>query len=180
MQFLKNLASIFHRLVICALLSAIFWGWVFGLVTQVQPAEKVSLYVYCPKLEDEALSIRLEEHRPEGIKAVEVHSFEYAIFGTDIVGADLYLLPESQLSNFPDAFCGEEISMDLPSLMTGDGAVVYRVYDGGTRTGIATEYITYFDDSTPPEDYYLAFGLNSAHLEDGAAMAVVEQLLQIP
>ena len=180
MQFLKNIGSIFHRLVLCALLSAIFWGWVFSLAMDVKPEKKVTLYADCPAIDDIALAEKLEEDLPEGIKAMEVHSFDYAMFSQDIVSSDLYILPASKLGDYPDAFTGSEMRLGAEALTLEDGAVVYKIYDGQTRSGILTDYITYWNDDTPPEDYYLAYGLNSVHLADGAAQFIAEQLLQLP
>jgi hypothetical protein len=45
MRFLKNIVSQTHRWILWALLSAVFWAWIFTLLTDTVPAKKVTVFV---------------------------------------------------------------------------------------------------------------------------------------
>ena len=97
MRVLKNIWSQLHRFVFWAILSTIFWAWIFNVITDAPPAKKVTLYVMTDSCEDRALEEALEPARPEGIRLVRVHPFSYVLFDTqDALNADLYVIPGSQ------------------------------------------------------------------------------------
>ena len=81
MQVLKNIWSQLHRWVFWALLSTVFWGWIFTMVTDTVPEKKVTVYVLTEECRSTELALQLEEDRPEGIKMIKVHPFSYAAFG---------------------------------------------------------------------------------------------------
>ena len=162
MRFFKNVFSQLHTFVLWALMSAIFWGWIFTLVTDAPPAKKITVYCYVPEIRDTELAVRLEEDRPDGIKMIQVHNFEYLLFNSGAVEfGDILILPESQIGEY------EEL------LLPGFEGV--RIYDAASRTGAAASYLGYTE-----EDYYLFLGAKSVHLEDGAARAVADSLLEAP
>ena len=96
MRVLKNIWSQLHRFVLWALLSTIFWAWIFTLVTDTSPEYKVTLYIQSDSCSPVELSLKLEETMPEGIKMVKAHPFSYATFSNaDLLGADFFLVRES-------------------------------------------------------------------------------------
>ena len=163
MRFFKNIFSKLHSFVLWLLISAVFWGWIFTIVTDTTADKKVTVYCMVPALEDTALSVALEERMPEGLSAVRVHTFDYVMFNTEeFYKADAFILPASEIETYAELFAPVE----------GEWGV--KVYDAATGVGIAGEYIQY-----PEEDCYLFLGKDSAHLEDGMAMEVVRELLAI-
>ena len=81
MRILRNIWSQLHRFVFWALISIVFWGWIFTLITDAPAARKVTLYVNTNAPRDKELVLKLEEDLPEGIRFVKVHPFSYAVFG---------------------------------------------------------------------------------------------------
>lgn len=159
MRFIKNVFSKLHAFVLWALLAAVFWGWIFTIVTDTSPERKISVYCYVPELRDTELAVELEKDMPEGIKMIKVHTFEYVMFNVDLIeNGDIYILPKSRIGDY------------LELLAPGDQGE--KIYDAATDTGAAAGFMGYRD-----EDYYLFIGANSPHLEDGKARAVADALL---
>lgn len=157
MRVLKNIFSHLHYFVLWAVLSAMLWMWIFTLVTDTTADKKITLYCHVPQVKSTELAVRLEENLPDGLKMIKVHSFDYVMFEIEpINGGDIYIIPQSETEEFADDLSGEGV----------------KLYDAETGTGIGLEYITYGN-----EDYYLFFGANSVHLEDGKAAAVAQALL---
>ena len=181
-DFLKNIWSQLHRFVVWAILSTILWAWIFTLVTDTGPANKVTLYVQTEGCRDQALAEVLDEARPEGIRMIQVHPFSYALFDTqEALNADLYVIPASQAEGFLDSFApidGEELDRGDRELFTRDGkSYGIKLHDAATGESTAGDYLVY----APGEDYYLFFNVNSLHLGggDGAALRVAEALLRL-
>ena len=182
MRFLKNVFSQMHRWVLWALISVMFWAWVFTWVNDTSPAKKVTLYAQVDVCEDEALAQKLAESRPEGIRMVKVHPFSYAMFDDgDLQGADLYIVRASEIETFLQDFApiGEEDwDFGERELYRADG-IPYgvKIYDAASGEGAASEYLRY----DPREDYYLFFNAASLHLGDGdgAALQLAELLLKL-
>ena len=182
MRFLKNVFSQLHRWVLWALLSAIFWGWIFGFVTDTSPAKKVTLYAQVPACEDKALALALEAEKPEQIRMVKVHPFSYALFDAEeLATADLYIVCASQVEQFLDDFApldSEAIDLEGRELYTARGrAYGIKVYDAASGTGAALDYLHYAEG----EDCYLFFNASSPHLTagDGAALQIARALLDL-
>ena len=182
MRVLRNIWSQLHRFVLWALLSTVFWAWIFTLVTDTVPAKKVTLYLQLEQCRDQELSLKLEESRPEGIRMVKVHPFSYAAFGNrDLLEADLYLVREADAEEMLQSFApldGEDWDPGDRELYCRDG-VCYgvKVYDAASGTGAAQTYLDY----EPEGDYYLFFNADSLHLGagDSAALRVAEALLKL-
>ena len=163
MRILKNILSQLHSFVLWMLFSVIFWGWIFTLVTDVSPAEKVTVYCHVPGIQDTALAAALEEHMPEGLRMIKVHSFDYVMFDVESIGlGDVFIIPASEIESF---------AVDLAPVGEEPGI---KVYDAAAGTGIAMTYIQY---EAAGEDFYLFLGARSVHLEDGKALAVARELL---
>lgn len=182
MRVIKNGFSQLHRFVFWAIISTVFWAWIFTLVTDTVPARKVTLYVQMDSCEDRALSLKLEETRPEGIRMVKVHPFSYAAFGNgDLLWADLYVVRESDAEEMLPSFApidGERWDYGGRELYRFEGSVYgVKIYDAATGEGAALAYLGY----EPDTDYYLFFNAASSHLGegDGAALRVAEALLRL-
>ena len=161
MKMMKNILSHLHTFVLWLLLSAFFWSWIFTFVTDAAPEQKVVVYCKVPELRSTELSVALEERMPEGLRMVQVRSFDYVMFGVDaFYQGDVFIVPASEIEAYAEVLAPVE----------GEHGV--KAYDAATGTGAATAYIRYGD-----EDCYLFLGVGSAHLEDGCALAVARELL---
>lgn len=181
MKILKNFFSQWYKYVFWALMSVFFWGWIFTLLTDAPAAKKLVLCVDRPALRDEALAETLSADRPEGIKLIAVHSFDYYIFDTEELRcADLFIVGEREASTYIESFRPLDDSGFAAggrALWTHEGvAYGVRIYDAQTREGAAASYIEYTAEGETPQSYYLFFGAESAHREDGAAAALAEIL----
>ena len=163
MRVLKNIRSQLHSFALWLIVSVIFWGWIFTLVTDAPPAEKVTVYCHVPGIQDTALAAALEEHMPEGLRMIKVHSFDYVMFDVETIGlGDVFIIPASEIETYAESLApvGEEPGV--------------KVYDAVTGSGAAMDYIQYAD-----EDFYLFLGAGSVHLEDGKALKVARELLSM-
>ncbi len=185
MTVLKNIFSQWFKYLLWALISVVFWAWIFTLLNDAPPNRKLLLCAEVTELEDGALSAALSESKPEGIRLVAVHPFSYYLFDSDeMLSADLYIVSESQAPKYIDSFGPLEGSglagSDRP-LWTHEGrAYGLLIYDAASGEGAAKDYIGYAPSDGEPEDYYLFFGARSAHREDGAAEALAKALLELP
>ena len=161
MKFFKNLWSRLPLFLLWGVISFMLWGWIFTFVTDTSPEKKVTVYCHVPGLEDRALAAELEKTMPEGLKMIKVHSFDYVMFGT-VTGGDVYIIPASEIEPFREDLAPVE----------GDFGV--KVYDPVTGEGAAAAYIRYGG-----EEYYLFLGAGSPHLEDGKALAVAKDLMNL-
>ena len=183
MRLFRNIFSQTHRWILWALLSAVFWGWIFGFVTNTDPAHKVVLYANVDEMQDKALALRLEEEKPEGIKMIKVHPFSYAMFDDgELQSSDLFVVRAEDVEQFRESFApldGESWDPGSRELFLQDGvAYGVKIYDAASGQGAASEYLGY----DPDTDYYLFFNVASPHLSagDGAALRVAELLLRLP
>ncbi len=181
MRVLKNIWSQLHRFVLWALLSTIFWAWIFTLVTDTRPEYKVTLYIQSENCRSVELSLKLEETMPEGIKLVKAHPFSYATFSNaDLLGADFFLVRERDAEEMLPSFApldGEDWDFGGREQYCRDGVFYGVKVRGAAEKGVASAYIDY----EPGEDYYLFFNIDSPHLSsgDGAALRVAEELLKL-
>lgn len=183
MRVLKNIFSQWYKYVLWALLSVFFWGWIFTLLTDARPAQKLVLCVDRPELRDEALADALSADKPEGIKLVAVHSFDYYIFDTEELRcADLYIVGGNEAEKYIESFRPlAETGFDAAGETWQHEGVAYgwKVYDAASGEGLAASYISYAAAGEAPQDYYLFFGAESAHREDGKALRLAEALLKL-
>lgn len=170
MRIIKNIFSKFYLYVLWTMLSLLFVGWIFTLITDTTPKNKVTLYADVSKIEDIELRLELEKSKPEDIKMVKVHPFSYVAFGSGIVGGDIYLVKESDIADYVSSFCalGEELTAryaDRGIYYNEEGAAYgIKVYDCKTSIGCATEYINYLPVvGEEAQDYYLFFNKDSLH-----------------
>ena len=177
----RSIRTIFSRLppyVLWLLASVIGWGWIFGLISEPPPDRRLLLCVDATAMEDRALSLALEQERPEGIRAIKVHPFSYYLFGEqELQQADLYIVGEQRAAQLWENFLPlsqTSFSAAGQELWRFKGeAYGLRVYDAASGEGVLTDYIN-FDGG---EDWYLFFGAQSPHIDDGAAAGLAERLL---
>lgn len=163
MKMIKRILSQWHSFVLWLLVSALFWSWIFTFVTDTSPEKKVTVYCKVPEIQDIALAAALEERAPEGLRMIKVHSFDYVMFGLDaFYQGDIFIVPASEIETYADALALIEGKRDV------------KAYDAASGAGIAMDYIRY-----DQEDYYLYLGSGSKHLEDGKALEVARQLLNM-
>ena len=170
----------FHLYVLWALAAALFWAWIFGFVTDAPREKKLTVFIDAP-CRDRELRLMLEQELPEGIKMIQVHPFDYVMFGSEeLLNADLYLVPRSRSEQFVDSFLplGEESE---GCWRYGGTAYGLPVYDAESGSGALRDYVSYED-----EDYYLFFGVHSLHTlgaeaaADNTAAELAARLLTIP
>lgn len=182
-RFLNLLPAMLMWLV----LSVMVWGFVFSHLTDAPPAEKISLYVDGVVTEGTQLALALEEEEREGIRMVKVHPFSYAMMGTDIETADLFIVPEKNIETYRAFFAPWPESMEPGAdFYSPEGTPLGRkVYDGETGEGIAKVFITYAVPGMERQNYYLFFGSRSVHVPghettaDDAAIAYAKKLMTL-
>ena len=184
MRILKNILSQLHIYMIWLILYALLWGWIFTFVTDTSPARKVVVFIDAPSCRDMELRLELEKDMPEGLRMIQVHPFTYAMFDENtLLRADLYIIPASKAEEYRDSFAPLDGTLLPGCPVSAQGGV--RIYDAGTQTGAAMDYITYAVPGEAGEDYYLFVGANSLHAAslnetgDDAALAVAQLLLDI-
>ncbi|MBQ6332312.1 MAG: hypothetical protein IJI34_06020 [Clostridia bacterium] len=177
----KRLFRNWHRYVLWALLSVIFWGWVLSLVTDAPAERKVRLYAAVPVLQRDPLERALEEEGlPEGIKFVQASMFEYALIDEDqVLKGDLYLLPE-QMAAESLAFFAPIDREDFPGAVffEADGqAYGILIYDEETGMNIGGSYFNCFRQ----ERSCLFFSAESMHMGklDDAAITIAQRFLKL-
>lgn len=192
MKIIKNIFSKFYLYVLWAMLSVIFVGWIFTLITDVVPAQKVTLFADVVSIEDVELRVELEKHKPDGIKMVKVHPFTYVAFGSAIVGGDVYIVKQSDITDYIASFCpiDEELCTRYADrgIFYNEEGIPYgiKVYDSTTSIGCAAEYINYSPIAgAEAEDYYLFFNKDSLHggalngAQSSAALTIAHAFLAL-
>lgn len=182
----RRFSTLLPLLVLWGMLAALFWCWIFNLLTDTTPENKITLYLDVPACDSRALALALEKALPEGMKMVQVHPFSYAMFDSDALrSADLYVIRASDLEERPEWFAPLPESLwDRADLYTPAGVPVgIRVYDPASDLAVAGSYWTTHDAKTPDGPLWLCFGAASCHLpEDPNAVSsqpVAELLLSL-
>ena len=183
MRVLRSILSRFYLYILWAFLALLVCGTVFTRLDDAPPAKKVTLFADVPAVEDRALAWELERSAPPEIRKVKVHPFSYAMFDSEnLLGADLYIVPENEAEAYSGSFRSVEgAGFDPAGGYVRDGELWgIKVWDAASRTGIATEYIHY-----PDENCWLFINAKSVHAAaltgtgDDAALAVARALLTI-
>ena len=131
MRFLKNVFSQLHSFILWLMFSAVFWGWIFTIVTDAPAEEKVTVYCYVSEIRDKDLAVALEENRPEGIRMIKVHPFDYVMMNIErMEDGDIFILPESQIETYEELLAdkdsggaianGKDSGMDSSGGVAGD------------------------------------------------------------
>ena len=179
MRVLRNIVSQVHVYIVWLILSAVLWGFIFNIVTDAPAAKKLVLFAEVESCEDRALSALLEEKKPDGLRFVQVHSFDYVMFDEHgLLNADLYIVSAGSVEGYRDSFAPLDLTkLDTEglTLLELDGQPCgVRVWDG--KEGVASSYFGYGEG-----DYYLFVGANSLHAgeKDDAAYWMIRELLKL-
>lgn len=182
---MRGLLRNLHRYVLWALISVVFWAWVFTRILDAPAGKKLVVYADMPDLDRAALSSALEKDMPEGIRFVDAMAFMDEMFTTgNVTHGDLFVVPASHAELFLSDFSPIDPAAfpDLP-LYTFDGkAYGVCVYDEAAAIYIGTRYVGYL----PGETYYLFFNAASPHLgqwndsPDDAALRAARTFLTLP
>ena len=205
MRFLKNVFSQLHSFILWLMFSVVFWGWIFTIVTDAPAEEKVTVYCYVSEIRDKDLAVALEENRPDGIRMIKVHPFDYVMMNIErMEDGDIFILPESQIETYAELLAdadsgaaagndgdggvaGDADSGDMSSSVDGNAAESSDT--AGAIVDISDGFLIYDAAAGSGgaaqyigyegEDYYLFLGARSAHLEDGKALEVARRLLDM-
>ena len=183
---IKNIFRNWHRYVLWAILSGVFWAWMVFRVTDALPKNKVVLYADLYEIDRTAVETAVEDELPEGIRFLEVDLFDDMLFqpNTLLLG-DLYLVPESKVEEYLASFLPLDRSLYPGATFYESEGEAYGVcvYDEAAGVAVAAEYITYF----PGEKCYLFLNRDSKHVGeqnpesyDAAAVALSQAFLNIP
>lgn len=184
-QMIKRILSQLHRYVILAMISFIFWAWIFTLLTDTVPAKKIVLYSDAPVFDDQGLAAELENDLPKGIRMIQAHPFSYAMFDTsEPLSADLYILSESDIGILLDQL--NPIPYEQDGFVSEGTLYGILLHDAEGSFSRLDSYSMYATPEKQDEDYYLCFNKDSLHLgswngsEDDAALKIAERILTIP
>ena len=193
MSRLKRLWNLIPAMLLWAMLSIFFWGWIFTLITDTEPENKLTVFVDAAIPDATALAVRLEQEVLGGqIRMVKAHPFTYAMLSSEELRcSDAYIVRESHLEEYREWFAPlpEDFAATLPAarLWQPEGVPTgVLIWDAETGMGAAQSYITYSDPALADEDCYLLFGAASPHLTgnpgsvDDAALQLAETLLSLP
>ena len=179
MRVLKNILSQLHVYLVWLILGAVGWGFVFGILTDAPADKKLVLFAEVGSIRDRELAAALEKEKPEGIRLIQVHSFDYVMLDeSGLLNADLYIVPAENAENYRDSFRPldpEKLPAELPPLLElGGEPCGIRVWDG--ESGCAAAYVGY-----GAGEYYLFLGANSLHAgeRDDAAYWMIGEILQM-
>lgn len=176
----NRLMNLVPLMLLWLVLSVIGWGFVFTRITTYAPEEKIALYVDGEVPLGKELAAYLYEEKQEGIKTVEVRPFTYAMFGGDeLRNADLFIIPEESVDTYLECFAPWPEGLATEGMFYArDGVNLgLQVYDTEGKVGVADGFIAYENTLYLPQNYYLFFGNQSAHLEDGLAVKYAQRLL---
>lgn len=189
----KRLWNLLPAMLLWAMLSLFLWGWIFTLLTDTDPENKLTVFADAAIPDATALAVRLEQEVLGGqIRMVKAHPFTYAMLSSEgLSRSDVYIVRESHLEEYREWFAPlpEGLAAALPALRLWQPEGVptgILIWDAETGEGAAKTYITYSDPALPDEDCYLLFGAASLHLTgnpgsvDNAAVRLAETLLQLP
>lgn len=178
MRIVKKILSQIPLYVVFILFSSIVVGWLFGFATDTSKEKKIVLFADVQSMDETALSVKLEEHKPDGIRMIRAHVFGYAVFDSTLLeNADVYIVTASEAEKYRESFLKITDAALAARFYRGyDGM---KVYDAATGEGILKDYVTYAN-----EDHYLFFGAKSVHTGgegsvDSHAFDVVDELIKI-
>ena len=181
MRVLRQIFSKFYLYFLWFFFAFLVCGQIFAHLGDASAAHKVTLFADVPSMRDTYLAAELERELPEGIRMVKVHPFSYAMIDSkELLGSDLYIIPESHAEQYADSFRSVEgAPFDAEGGYYRDGELWgVRVWDAERGSGIAADYIDY-----PDEDCWLFFNKDSGHIRalsgngDDAAIEIAQRLL---
>lgn len=173
---LRKILSLLPPLLLCVILSAVFWNWIINMKTDTAPENKLTLYTTAALTDQTGLSVLMEDRiRADGadnIRVAQAREFTYFMFGGDALkGGDLFIIRESELKEYGDWFAPlPEETRALPDAAYAygeDGVPLGILIDApGQPNDLLRRYIAFTD-----EKQYLCFGKESLHLEENGGAA---------
>lgn len=188
MRRFKRLTDLIPLMLMWLVLNVLVWGFVFGILTDTAPENKLVLFADTTLTNETQLAAMLEETIAEPVKMVQVRPFSYAMMGSDAIeSADLYIVSASQAETYREWFAPlPEALQTAGTLLEMDGVPFgVKVYDAATGTGAAVPFIGYVQPGMAAEDHYLFIGRSSLHVQshenavDDQAVACALRLLDI-
>jgi len=188
-KVMKIFFDLMPAMLLWLMLSVFLWGFVFNILTDADPQEKLVIFIDAPLAQEEQLAASLEAHTTEPVKMVQVRAFSYAMMSSDeIERADIYIVSASQAETYKSWFA------PLPKALHGAGELLeidgqpcgVKIYDVMSGAGAASAHVGYGAPGVPQEDFYLFIGVRSLHVQglDGAvddqAVSCALQLLITP
>ena len=186
MKTIRKALSLIPLLLLWLMFSVFLWGFVFNIITDAPPEQKITLCVDAEVPGAVELAARLEDELGDGVRMVKVRPFSYAMFDSrTLTGSDLFIVPLSHVESYLDWFTEAPLEFRSEGGLLESGGVPYGVlaYDAGSGKGIADDCIRYALPGQETENYYLCFGKESLHLSenenaaDGAAADAARLLL---
>lgn len=181
---IKKILRSWHRYLLCALLSVIFWAWIFTLLFHAPAKRKIVLYAALPVIDGNGLSMVLEEDLPKGIRRVDAGTVENAIFNQDeVLNGDLFIISEADAEQLVVSFAKiDRAAFPGETFYESDGnAYGILVYDEDSGLRVAGDNVFY----VPHQRFYLFFNKDSKHIgewngsPDDAAITVAQHLLTL-
>ncbi len=190
MRFLKNVFSQLHTFILIALLSTVFWAWIFTFVTDTSPEKKITVYFDVPAVRTTELSVELEKDMPDGIKMIRARTFDYAIIDdSTLQQGDIFVIRRSNMEKYlpdlaPLPILANKSGNSVGLWLSPDG-IPYGipVRDAGSGICALPDFVTYAVPGEADEDFFLCFGAKSLHLTsnegavDGCAVAVARNII---
>ena len=177
MKTFKKIMNLVPLMLFWLMITAFFWSWIFTFLTDAPREEKIVLFIECNVPGDTYIASRLEEVPSETIRLVQVRPFSYSMMTSEgIRSSDLYIVSESSFEEYSEWF----IPLPKDALNLGETFLYenkpygIKVFDKETNAGILTDYV-----GCEYDHYYLVFGKESLHLENGEALFYANQLFSI-
>ena len=105
MRYIKKAFTLIPLLILWLMFSIFLWGFVFNLITDAPPREKITLCVDAETPGATELAVLLEEKLNGQVRMVKVRSFDYAMFDSGaLTGADLFIVPASHAEIYQEWF----------------------------------------------------------------------------
>lgn len=173
-QKIRKNALLYLALILVFIL---FWNWIFGILTQVKPEEKVSVFIgsYSQGFDQWE---ELNNSRPAYLKTVETQCYAPDIFyfGAYLTAfgygeADIIILPESKVAIEESRGHYSEISERYQSEFANLGFYEYegktygiRIHDKETHESLIS--CLDYGEGEKEENYYLFFNKQSMHISN--------------
>lgn len=160
---LRRFLRLLPALLTWALVCIMFWGWIFGILTDAPASKKLIVYIDAPTKNTRELAGRLEDHFPRSqIRFIEIRSFSYSMMGdSPAADGDIFIVSSVSAEEYSDWF--DDKPAEVFASPAGDEAPLssYVLYSEGT-------------------DYLLFYSASSVHTggNDRLAFELAELLKQ--
>lgn len=165
MSKIKKLFHLIPLLLAWLVLSVIFWGWIFTIVTNIPPGQRIVIAVDAKVNDPKGIAVELEQTRPDMIRQVRVLPFTYAVMSTaELEKADLFVISERDMEEL------EEWFLPLTEKYIALQPAKQERYNGFGILMEKTPYdsnVLYENNKDGSEmHYYLCLGNKGGHIQD--------------